>query len=114
LRVARYHLLQGLLTSTESLTVSRSVSATGPVADSRAALARSYEPALHASWFLGETHHFGESRAVAGGFEVFWYSLEMVFFGRSAGVLAKVDGKTGSVTTRPAWRDPGQVFRSSP
>ncbi len=111
LRVARYHLLRGFLMLTASLTVPLPSSGPGPVTGLPEALARSYEPARQASWFLAETHHFGESRVVPGGFEVFWYSLEMVFLGRAAGVLVQVDGPTGSVTTRPVWRDPRRIFQ---
>jgi len=114
LRVAKYHLLHGLLAPTESLTVPRPSSGHGPVIGPAEALARSYEPALRTSWFLGETHHFGESRATPGGFEVFWYSLEMAFFGRAAGVLAEVDAATGTVGTRTAWRDPRRALQSGP
>jgi membrane-bound metal-dependent hydrolase YbcI (DUF457 family) len=105
LRAARYNLLRGSLSTTESLAIPLDPPGQGPVADSREALARSYQPALRASWFLGETHHFGESRSVPGGFEVYWYSLEMAFFGRSAGVLAHINQATGAVETRTAWRD---------
>ena len=114
LRFARYHLLRGLLSPIQSLEIPRTPAAQGPVLGPEDALARSYEPALRASWLLGETHHFGEARAAPGGFKVFWYSLEMAFFGRSAGVLAEVDGPTGSVTTRTAWRDPNRVLQPGP
>jgi membrane-bound metal-dependent hydrolase YbcI (DUF457 family) len=107
LRFAKYHLRRGRQTDGRSLVVPL----TPPVSSIRVptpldALARSYQPAIGASWILGETHHFGEARTTPGGFEVFWYSLEMTSFGRAAGVLARVDRETGAVTTRPAWRNP--------
>ncbi|MGC2289108.1 MAG: metal-dependent hydrolase [Thermoplasmata archaeon] len=114
LRVARYHLVRGFITPSESLAIPLTPSGPGPVTGSTGALSRSYAPALHASWLLGETHHFGEWRATPGGFEVFWYSLEMVFFGRAAGVLAEVDSATGAVTTRTAWKDPRRALGVSP
>jgi membrane-bound metal-dependent hydrolase YbcI (DUF457 family) len=106
LRYARYHLMHGFLTPTETAIVPRGRSSTGPVKSPEDALARSYEPALRKSWVLGETHHFGTARATPAGFQVFWYSLEMAFFGRAAGVIAEVDSRTGTVSTRTTWRDP--------
>ncbi len=106
LRCARYHLLHGTQGSSREVNLPLSASPSGAVSTPEDALARSYQAALHASWILGETHHFGEVRPVAGGYEVFWYSLEMAFFGRAAGVRARVDRETGAVSTRTAWRDP--------
>jgi membrane-bound metal-dependent hydrolase YbcI (DUF457 family) len=103
---ARYHLGSGTLSPAEHLVVPLNPPPPAIVATPDDALARSYRPSLHASWILGETRHFGTARATAGGFEVFWYSLEMSFFGRAAGVIAQVDRETGSVTTRTAWRNP--------
>ncbi|MFZ0831054.1 MAG: metal-dependent hydrolase, partial [Thermoplasmata archaeon] len=100
LRFARYHLLRGFLGLPETLTVPLGPGSSASVTTPEGALARSYEPSLRKSWILGETHHFGEARATANGFQVFWYSLEMAFFGRAAGVLVDVDSRTGAVTTR--------------
>jgi membrane-bound metal-dependent hydrolase YbcI (DUF457 family) len=112
LRFARYHLLRGFIAPTASIVVPPSPASPGPVTGTAEALARTYPAALGASWFLGETHHFAEARPTPGGFEVFWYSLEMAFFGRAAGVLAKVDGRTGAVRTQPAWRNPRRALPS--
>jgi membrane-bound metal-dependent hydrolase YbcI (DUF457 family) len=105
-KFARYHLTRGVLGSIESVSLRRSPSPSPLAPTPMEALAQSYQPALSASWILGETHHFGEVRSIAGGFEVFWYSLEMAFFGRAAGVLTQVNAETGAVTTQTAWRDP--------
>jgi membrane-bound metal-dependent hydrolase YbcI (DUF457 family) len=110
LRLARFHLLRGFLTPIHSLSVPVDSRMATPINAAPQAMARSYEPALNESWVLGETHHFGESRSVPGGFEVFWYSLEMVFFGRAAGVLARVDTMTGAITTQTVWRNPRRTF----
>jgi membrane-bound metal-dependent hydrolase YbcI (DUF457 family) len=110
LRFAKYHLIRGTQGRPGSVIVPRVLPPTTGPETPASALARSYAPALRASWILGETHHFGEARPAPGGFVVFWYSLEMAFFGRAAGVLARVDGVTGAVTTRTAWRDPLRAF----
>ncbi|HYA58556.1 MAG TPA: metal-dependent hydrolase [Thermoplasmata archaeon] len=70
------------------------------------AIAVSYASALKKSWFLVETNRFARVRVTKTGFEVFWYSLELSFWGRSAGVLAEVETANGGVTVRSAWRDP--------
>jgi hypothetical protein len=36
--------------------------------------------------------------------------LEVNFWGRAAGVLARVDSATGAVTTKGRWKDPAKVF----
>jgi membrane-bound metal-dependent hydrolase YbcI (DUF457 family) len=108
LSVARYHLRSGDLTARDSLVVPLAHPASPSVATRLDALARSYIPSVHASWILEETRHFGTARPTAAGFEVFWYSLEMSFFGRAAGVVAHVDRETGAVSTRTAWRNPSR------
>jgi membrane-bound metal-dependent hydrolase YbcI (DUF457 family) len=110
LRFARYHLLRGLQGDIRSISVPRRPEGESGVPSTELALSRSYPAALRASWILEETHHFGTARTISGGFEVFWYSLEMSTFGRAAGVLARVDAGTGSVTTRNVWRAPARVF----
>jgi membrane-bound metal-dependent hydrolase YbcI (DUF457 family) len=110
LRFAQYHLTRGARGPAESVVVPRDIPPTAGTDTPASALARSYAPALRASWILGETHHFAEARPTPGGFLVFWYSLEMAFFGRAAGVLARVDAITGAVTTRTAWRHPRRAF----
>ena len=110
LRYARFTLLAGIQGEIRAAAVRLPPPESGAVTDPSEALARSYPLALLKSWILGETHHFGVARAAPGGFEVFWYSLEMASFGRAAGVLAKVDGGSGAVTARTAWRNPAHVF----
>ncbi|MCI4368398.1 MAG: metal-dependent hydrolase [Thermoplasmata archaeon] len=110
LQYVRYHLRRGLEEPPRSLVTAFPLASALPVPDLAGALARSYAPAFAASWILGETHPFAEARSVSGGFEVFWYSLEMSFWGRAAGVLAHVDSLTGVVTTRNRWRSPEKAF----
>lgn len=70
------------------------------------AIARSYLPALKESWILAETNRFARTRPVDGGVDVFWYSLEMNFFGRSAGVLARVRWETEEIPVESHWWNP--------
>lgn len=115
LRFVRYHLLRGPLTPIESLTIPvQQPSGEARVVTASEALARTHPLAVRASWILGETHHFGEAHATSRGFDVFWYSLEMQFLGRAAGVLASVDGTTGRVEVRNVWRNPLRVFQPIP
>jgi membrane-bound metal-dependent hydrolase YbcI (DUF457 family) len=110
LSYAKYHLRGRAPTMVESLTLPLESPQSPAVHTTLDALARSYAPSLKASWVLKETRHFGTAKPTAAGFEVFWYSLEMSFFGRSAGVLAQVDRETGSVSTRTAWRVPQRAL----
>ena len=112
LRFARYHLIHGVRGDAQAVDIPASPPGSLPVQTSGEALARSYQAALSASWILGETHHFGQAKPTVGGFDVFWYSLEMMSFGRAAGVLARVDAGTGAVSVRTAWRNPLRVFDS--
>jgi len=110
IRVVRYHLLRGAQGSPQSVAIALAPAASSGIPSPEAALSASYPGALRASWVLGETHHFGQAALAPGGFEVYWYSLEMASFGRAAGVLAHVDASTGAVTTKSAWRNPERVF----
>jgi membrane-bound metal-dependent hydrolase YbcI (DUF457 family) len=112
LRFARYRLIRGVRGDVQTADIPPSPSGSLPVRTPGEALARSYPSALKASWILGETHHFGQAKPTGGGFDVFWYSLEMMSFGRAAGVLARVDAETGAVNVRTAWRNPLRVFDS--
>ncbi len=114
LRWARFHLTRGFDGPGRSLEVPLGVADPLPVGSPSAALSRTYGPSFAESWILGETRPFAEVRASPGGFDVFWYSLEMTFFGRSAGVLAHIDSATGKVTTRAMWRAPERVFGDPP
>jgi len=113
LRYARYHLTRGVQGAIRSATIPLAAGGSPVVPSPDMALARSYPLVLRTSWILQETHHFGEARATAGGFDVFWYSLEMSSFGRAAGVIARVERETGAVTTQTAWRNPTRVFDRS-
>lgn len=110
LRTARYNLLRGFESPAKSVDIPVVPTGSLPVEDEATALARSYPTALSSSWMLGETHHFAETRALDGGFDIFWYSLEVNFWGRAAGVLTHVDSATGAVTTRNRWRTPTRPF----
>jgi membrane-bound metal-dependent hydrolase YbcI (DUF457 family) len=109
-RYARYHLLRGFISPSKVVEFPIDSPAALPVGEVSQALARSYAPALAASWALGETHHFAEARASGDGFDVFWYSLEFNFWGHFAGVVAHVDASTGAVTTRNRWKAPAKAF----
>lgn len=106
LRVAKYHLLRGELGPVRTLELPVPAPSTGPIPDLATAIARSYSPALEESWILGETHHFAEARESPTGFEVHWFSLEFVTFGRAAGVIADVDARAGTVLVRSKWMTP--------
>ncbi|MGA9838829.1 MAG: metal-dependent hydrolase [Thermoplasmata archaeon] len=110
LRYARYSLLTGFTVPTRSVEFSLDPTNSLSVGDVPGALTRSHAAALAASWILGETHHFAEVRASDGAYDVFWYSLEFNFWGRSAGVIAHVDRPTGAVTTTTRWRVPAKAF----
>jgi membrane-bound metal-dependent hydrolase YbcI (DUF457 family) len=110
LRTVRYHLLRGFKSTPRTIEFPTSLASSLPVGDESAALGRSYPVALSSSWTLGETHHFAEIRALPGCFHVFWYSLEVNFWGRAAGVLAHVDASTGTITTQNRWRVPVEAL----
>jgi hypothetical protein len=84
-----------------------------PAPTAEAAVAVALAPSLRKSWMLAETNRFAAVRPVSGGFEVFWYSLELNFWGRSAGVLARVDSGTGAVSVRSAWQNPDRFSTAS-
>lgn len=83
----------------------------GPILHAADAIRASYAACAPKSWFLEETNRFAVAKAVPGGFDVFWYSLELSFWGRFAGVVARVDGATGTVAAEARWRRP-EVFAS--
>ena len=112
IRFARYHLVRGVRGDVQTADIPPSPSGPLPVPTPGEALGRSYPAALKASWILGETHHFGQARSTPGGYDVYWYSLEMMSFGRAAGVLARVEAETGAVTVRTAWRNPLRAFEA--
>ena len=106
MRFARYDLLRGRLEPGGSVKAFLGSSSAHPVQSAVEAVGVSYQAALKRSWFLGETNRFAKARPTDRGFEVFWYSLELSFWGRAAGVLANVDSLSGTVTVRSAWRNP--------
>jgi membrane-bound metal-dependent hydrolase YbcI (DUF457 family) len=107
-RYATYRFLHGFVAPPRVLELPRHEAAPGPVASADDAIRRSYLPALGRSWVLGETHHFAEATAAPGGYQVFWHSLEMTFWGRAAGVVVRVDAASGAVELETAWRVPGR------
>jgi membrane-bound metal-dependent hydrolase YbcI (DUF457 family) len=108
-RQARYHFLRGFSSTPRTVEFPVRPIEGAPVLDATGALTRSYPAALEASWMLAETHHFAEVRAGSDRFDVFWYSLEVNFWGRAAGVLAQVDARTAAVTTKNRWRVPARA-----
>ncbi|MCI4353225.1 MAG: metal-dependent hydrolase [Thermoplasmata archaeon] len=80
----------------------------GPVVTREEAFARTFAAAREESPMFGQTYHFGEARpSPAGGWDVFWYSLEFTAFGRSAGVRVHL-GDDGSVRARSSWYSPAR------
>jgi len=114
IRYAKYDLLRGFVGTTRSLELPGAPVAPGPVQGPDDAVRRSYAPAMARSWVLGETHHFAEVTLSPGGFQVFWHSLEMTFWGRAAGVIARVDAVSGAIEVETAWRAPERWARSVP
>jgi len=108
MRFARYDLLRGRLGLGGSVKGFVDDSLVRPIQGAAEAVGASYQAALKKSWFLGETNRFAKARPTENGFEVFWYSLELTFWGRAAGVLANVDSSSGDVVVRSAWRNPNR------
>jgi hypothetical protein len=106
MRFARYDLLRGRLGQRGSVKGFVDDARPRPVESAAEAVGASYTTALKKSWFLEETNRFAKARPTESGFEVFWYSLELTFWGRAAGVLANVDASSGAITVRSAWRNP--------
>jgi membrane-bound metal-dependent hydrolase YbcI (DUF457 family) len=106
MRYARYDLLRGRIEPGGTVKGFIDYSGAGPVRNAAEAIGVTYKAALERSWFLQETNRFAKARPTDRGFEVLWYSLELGFWGRSAGVLANVDSSNGAVTVRTAWRNP--------
>jgi len=106
MRYARFDLLRGRLSplgTVRGLTEGSERRTPLTAAD---AIALSFGISVKKSWFLAETNRFAKSRPTEHGFEVFWYSLEMTFWGRAAGVLADVNSTGEVVSVRTAWRNP--------
>ena len=106
MRYARCDLLRGRVSPFVQVEGSKIDPPPGPVLTAERAVAVTLAPSLRRSWMLAETNRFAAVRPVKEGFEVFWYSLELNFWGRSAGVLARVDSGTGDISVRSAWRNP--------
>lgn len=105
-RYTVHHLLRGTSDPVRTAEALLRAPAPGPVANARDAVRASYPVCAPKSWFLTETNRFAVARSVAGGFEVFWYTLELSFGGWFSGVLARVDATTGTVTAETRWRRP--------
>ena len=108
MRYARCDLLRRRVSPFVEVAGLKAESPPRPVPTSSAAVAVTLAPSLRRSWMLAETNRSAAIRPVKDGFEVFWYSLELNFWGRSAGVLARVHSGTGAVSVRSAWRNPGR------
>ena len=108
MRYAHFNLLRGRLSPRGSVSGFTEASPGRPAPTAADAVAISFEPSMKKSWFLAETNRFAMSRPTTHGFEVFWYSLEMSFWGRAAGVLAQVDSSGSVVSIRSVWRNPSQ------
>jgi len=113
MRYARCDLLRGQVSPASEVEGYRVSSPLRVVSTAEAAVAVTLAPALQKSWMLTETNRFAKVRQVSHGFEVFWYSLELSFWGRFAGVLALVDSDTGAVSVGSAWRNPEQFGQAS-
>ncbi len=112
LRVADVSLLDRRSVSERTLEFESPTGSTPACATPLQAVALSLAPAENASWWLKETNRFAVAHPSEGGFDVFWHSLEMVAWGRSAGAMAHVDGRTGQVTVRSAWRNVDRLLRA--
>ncbi len=106
MRFARYDLLRRRLVLQGSVQGFVDDAVTHRVLGPADAIGVSYSSALKKSWFLQETNRFAKARPTENGFEVFWYSLELTFWGRAAGVLANVESASGHIEVRSAWRNP--------
>jgi hypothetical protein len=106
MRYARYDLLRGRIEPSGDVKGFVDDLGARPIQNVAEAIGATYKAALERSWVLGETNRFAKARPADRGFEVFWYSLELSFWGRSAGVLANVESASGNITVRSAWRNP--------
>jgi membrane-bound metal-dependent hydrolase YbcI (DUF457 family) len=78
------------------------------VVDSREeALERTYLAALQKSRWLADRYHFGEAIERENVYEVSWYVVENMAFGRTAGVRGTIDRGTGAIQLRSGfWKLP--------
>lgn len=106
MRYAVHDLLRGSTGPARSVEALLAAPAPRPVRAPEEAIRVSYAACAPESWLLEETNRFAVARAVPGGFEVFWYSLELSMWGRFSGVLAHVDAETGAVRAHARWRRP--------
>lgn len=106
---AEYRFGRGIVDGPWTVDVSTEPSgASGPVSSREEALSRSFLAALKASSMLELTYHFGEARpSPAGGWDVFWYSLEFTAFGRAAGVRVHL-APDGAVQAKSSWYSPAK------
>lgn len=106
---AEYRLGRGIVGGPWTVDVpTEPVASAGPVLSAEEALARSFAAARKASSMFDMTYHFGEARPrPAGGWEVFWYSLEFTAFGRSAGVRVRL-APDGGIEAKSSWYSPAR------
>jgi membrane-bound metal-dependent hydrolase YbcI (DUF457 family) len=104
---AEYKFGRGIVAGPWTLDVPMEPSGTrGPVTTAEEALGRSFSVAKQTSSLFDMTYHFGEARpSSAGGWDVFWYSLEFAVFGRAAGVRVHLT-PDGAMQAKPSWGNP--------
>ncbi|HZY69501.1 MAG TPA: metal-dependent hydrolase [Thermoplasmata archaeon] len=108
LRFVAHDLLRSETSVVRTVEAATIPTAPGPVGSIDEAVAVTYLPALKKSWILEETNRFARARRVDGGFEVFWYSLEMGFWGRSAGVVARIRSDGSGLSLASHWWNPAK------
>lgn len=106
LRFTAHDLLRGVTEPVRKVEAVLRAPEPGPVTSVADAIRASYAACAPESWFLEETNHFAVGKTVPGGYEVFWYTLELSFWGRFSGVLAQVDALTGATSAKARWRRP--------
>ncbi len=72
----------------------------GPVATPQEALDRTYVSAVTLSGWLGEMFHFGRAVERGGVYDVAWYVVEPMAFGRTFGVRGTINRTTGALELR--------------
>lgn len=101
IRYQRYVLGRGYTGTERSLDVTKALPP-GPVGGPAEALSRSYVASMEKNPFLRQSYHFGDAKRNGESFDVTWYSIEFRMLGRSPGVRARVDARTGKVEILPS------------
>lgn len=86
-----------------SQTVAKVAARAGPVGSEQEALERTYVAALGESWWLADRYHYGRATARGNVFEVVWYVVEPMSFGRTPGVEGTIDRATGELRLKSRW-----------